>query len=123
MKTVLFVGFGGALGSMLRYLLSLFNLKYFPQQLILSTFLSNLIGCLLIGLFMGNFQKQSQSSISAWQVFLVTGFCGGFTTFSAFAFENFTFIQHNHFNSSIIYIGATIILCLLAVWIGISIML
>lgn len=86
----LFVAIGGALGSMLRYFLGLVIPKAagFPWP----TFVANVCGCLFIGLFSGLFFKCGSLSPNL-KLFLVTGFCGGFTTFSTFANENLALLQ------------------------------
>ena len=90
----LFVAIGGALGSVLRYFLSLVIPKSagiaagFPWP----TFVANIFGCLCIGIFSGLFLKCGTLSPNL-KLFLVTGFCGGFTTFSTFASENLALLQ------------------------------
>ncbi len=85
MKSLLLVFLGGGIGSMLRYVLSKTLNDYF-QHFFLGTFLVNSIGCLLIGFLMGLSLKENLISQNH-TLLLVTGFCGGFTTFSTFAFE------------------------------------
>ena len=92
--TYLYVALGGALGSVLRYILSLVIPKSagiaagFPWP----TFVANVLGCLCIGIFSGLFLKCGTLSPNL-KLFLVTGFCGGFTTFSTFANENLALLQ------------------------------
>ena len=92
--TYLYVAIGGALGSVLRYFLSLVIPKSagiaagFPWP----TFVANIFGCLCIGIFSGLFLKCGTLSPNL-KLFLVTGFCGGFTTFSTFASENLALLQ------------------------------
>ncbi len=89
---ILLVALGGALGSVARYLAAIVlnpktNLLSWPW----STFSVNLIGCLLIGLLGGFWTKNPASH--EWRLLLVTGFLGGFTTFSSFALESLTLFQ------------------------------
>lgn len=84
LKNLLFVALGGAAGSCLRYLLSRWSVDLwaaFPQA---GTLVVNLAGCLLIGLLLGCAER-AQLMNPALMLLLVTGFCGGFTTFSTFA--------------------------------------
>ena len=70
-----------------------------------------------MGLFIGYLDKNNLNH-SELKWFLLTGFCGGFTTFSAFGYENFSLIQQQNSFLSILYIGASIFLGLLSVWAG-----
>lgn len=88
-RSVLFIGLGGFLGSVSRYWVQQYFLRYVPVGFPLGTFLVNISGCLLIGLFLGFFERHTAVSLS-WRLFLTTGFCGGFTTFSTFAYESVT---------------------------------
>jgi CrcB protein len=101
MKTILMVGFGGFLGSLARYGSTLWITRIFPSILPLGTFFVNLTGCLLIGIVIQATENNGQSS--AWRLLLATGFCGGFTTFSAFAQENLRLIQEGHYLHFIFY--------------------
>jgi len=96
----LLVAIGGALGSVLRYFLSLVIPKAsgFPWP----TFVANVLGCLCIGIFSGLFLKCGTLSPNL-KLFLVTGFCGGFTTFSTFANENLALLQSGKIGMFAIY--------------------
>ena len=96
----LLVAIGGALGSVLRYILSLVIPKAagFPWP----TFVANVLGCLCIGIFSGLFLKCGTLSPNL-KLFLVTGFCGGFTTFSTFANENLALLQSGKIGMFAIY--------------------
>lgn len=118
LKTILYIAIGGAVGSVLRFLTTLLVSKYWSNNFPLATFLVNIIGCFLIGLFVGYLAKnQLEDSNIKW--FLVTGLCGGFTTFSAFGMENYNLFQNNNSLLAFGYIAASIILGLFAVWFGI----
>ena len=103
----LFVALGGALGSVLRYFLSLVIPKVagFPWP----TFVANILGCLCIGIFSGLFLKCDSLSPNL-KLFLVTGFCGGFTTFSTFANENLALLQSGKIEMFIAYALASFVL-------------
>lgn len=113
-KALLLVGAGGAAGSCLRYLTSVFMQKWFPYSFPWGTLVANIAGCLCIGILMGYFTKISPLN-NDYKLLLVTGFCGGYTTFSAFAFENFSMIQQGNTNSAILYISFSVLGGLLAV--------
>ncbi len=117
LKNIFLVSVGGACGSVFRYLNSLvFTTKKFP----LSTFAVNILGCFVIGLLMGYFIKQQ--NIQSWQMLLVTGFCGGFTTFSAFSFDIVLLLQQQRYNMALLYIFSTLILGVLSTILGMYLM-
>ena len=120
-KSILLVGLGGGVGSILRYLTSVVVAKYFHSLFPLSTFAANFVGCLIIGLLIGLFDK-FQLVDSDLRLLLITGFCGGYTTFSAFAAENLTLFQSGNYATAILYILLSIILGIAAVLLGVTIM-
>lgn len=119
LKTIFLIGIGGAFGSILRYFTSVFVQKYYEATFPLATFVANIIGCFLIGIVIGLLDK-NQMTDSNLKWFLITGFCGGYTTFSAFGYENISLFQSNNPGTAILYIGASIFGGLLAVYAGIS---
>lgn len=116
LKNLLFVALGGGLGSILRYLANVWISKSFPTKLFYATFLVNIVGCFLIGLFLGYFQKNSDNE--TLKLLLITGFCGGFTTFSTFGLENYSFIQSGNIISALLYSAMSICLGIAFVGIG-----
>lgn len=118
MRNFIYIFIGGGLGSISRYFLSnyaqkLGNLGAFP----LGTFVVNFIGCFLIGVFSSLFIKEDNSL----KFLLITGFCGGFTTFSTFSAENFSLWQSGNYGVLLLYILLSVILGFLGVFSGVEI--
>ncbi|MEZ5046819.1 MAG: fluoride efflux transporter CrcB [Chitinophagaceae bacterium] len=106
MKSFLLVFLGGGLGSLLRYAISLLPIStssLFPYK----TFFINCIGSFFIGVLMYYFQALQSNT---WKLLLATGFCGGFTTFSAFSFETLQLFQQQQYLIAILYILLSILL-------------
>ncbi len=120
MKQVLFVGMGGAAGSILRYLTNVFTAKYYSASFPLATFIVNIGGCFLAGLIFGLITQETTEA-QYLKFLLITGFCGGFTTFSAFALENVRLMNSGSATVAVMYTIASIVAGLLAVWIGLAI--
>ena len=116
-KTIFFIGIGGAVGSILRYLTSILVSKYWANQFPLATLITNVLGCFVIGLFIGLLEKNNLAN-STLKWFLVTGFCGGYTTFSTFGFENYSLFQSNNSILAFGYIAMSVLLGIFAVWLG-----
>ena len=120
MKTIFYIALGGGLGSVLRYLTSVVMNKYVQATSPYATFVTNIIGCLLIGLFFGYLEKQNAVSQDL-KFFLITGLCGGYTTFSAFSHENVQLLQNNQILIAFLYISLSVFLGLMATWTGLII--
>ena len=116
MKQLILVFLGGGLGSCFRFIMGRVFNPFFPT-FYLGTFLVNFIGCLLIGIILGLTFKQSLLSQNQ-ALILATGFCGGFTTFSAFAYESQTLFRNGEFLYAALYIGSSVICGILAVLVG-----
>ena len=116
MKQLLLVFIGGGFGSMLRYIIG----KYMNSTetgIPWGTFTANILGSLLIGIILGLAAKNEALS-SNQTLLLATGFCGGFTTFSAFAYENHVFLKAGDFTSFAMYTIGSFIVGFLAVFLG-----
>lgn len=112
-RELLYVGAGGAVGSVMRYFLSYIVLS--GQTLIgipINTLIVNIIGSLLIGVFMIVVDSESMKWL------LVVGFCGGFTTFSTFSLEAMRLLRNGDYVPAILYIGVSVLVCVVCVAVG-----
>ena len=119
MKQLILVFLGGGIGTVLRFIISKLiphNDSGFPW----STFSANLIGCFIIGLISGYFFKTSSSNQSDIILFATVGICGGFTTFSTFAYENLNFLKSGDYIFFITYTLGSFILGILMVYFGLT---
>ena len=112
MKALLIVGLGGCLGSITRYGVYLIIARLAIERIYMGTLVVNLIGCFLIGILSGSLSKLSSHQI----LLLVTGFCGGFTTFSSFAIDGFKLLKDGMYAQILIYyllsVGGGLALCI-----------
>lgn len=115
MTGFIFVGLGGAVGAMLRYAISLIPYRGgFP----LLTLVTNLCGAVLIGYIAGTAaQRQVPPNLV---LFLKTGVCGGFTTFSTFSLEAYTLMEQGRYGQAGAYAVLSVGLCLAGVWCGMA---
>jgi len=113
LKTILIIGLGGFLGSVGRYLISVLFEHRSKDAFPWHTFLANIIGCLILGLIFGYFEKRA-AGVTDMKMFLTIGFCGGFTTFSAFTLESLGMLKNVQYGSFFLYSSLSLVLCLLA---------
>lgn len=116
MKQLILVFLGGGLGSVSRYgigkLLKV-NTSSFPW----GTFTVNLLGSFIIGLIFGYLLTKHKSSDYIY-LLLATGFCGGFTTFSTFAHESFTYLKSGEYSLLAAYIASSLVFGMMCVGLG-----
>ena len=115
LRNILLVAIGGAIGSVCRYLLSGINVASWPW----GTFAVNILGSLFIGLLVGLVSKGIVSP--EIKLLLVTGFCGGFTTFSTFANESFSMMKAGDALQMALYLATSVVIGILAVWLGMNV--
>ncbi len=120
LHNILFVAMGGTIGAMLRYLLSKMIQGCVVSVFPLATFFINVLGCLLIGVLYGLFAKGILIS-SDLKLLLITGLCGGFTTFSTFSSESVTLLLQGYLFTFFLYIGGSLFIGMLFVYLGIKI--
>jgi CrcB protein len=116
LKQIILVFLGGGFGSALRFIVGKW-LNNSETGIPYGTFAANIIGSLLIGIILGLAAKNESLSQSQ-TLFLATGFCGGFTTFSTFAYENHIFLKSGDFMTFAIYTIASFVVGFLAVFAG-----
>ncbi|MFI5227950.1 MAG: fluoride efflux transporter CrcB [Gemmatimonadales bacterium] len=118
MKLFWAVAFGAALGGLARFYLGDFiqpRAGIFPT----STFVINITGSFLIGLF-ARYALQSATIGPELRIFLTTGFCGGYTTFSTFSFDTITLLQDGEYGRASLYVGTSVAFALVATVLGIA---
>ena len=115
--SLLMVFLGGGFGALCRYGISKITASPsngFP----IATFLANLISCLVLGMLIAFFMNKSEQS--KYQLLLITGFCGGFSTFSSFSSECYNLLNSGQYFIAIFYILSSVLICLLAIYLGIK---
>ena len=118
MQNWIYVFVGGGLGSMFRYGIGLYFSSAntdFP----IGTFVANFLACLILGFLVG---MQIKNNLQTnYSLLLITGFCGGFSTFSTFSNETLKLFGNQQYGLGLLYIGGSVILGLFAIYLGIKI--
>ena len=117
MKSFLLVFLGGGIGSSCRFLISNIINNSFKSFHYLGTFSVNVIGCIIVGIVMGFLQKENDFNQNYLLLFS-SGFCGGFTTFSAFANENLDLIKNGNFSLFFLYVISSVVFGIAAAYLG-----
>src|SRR5436190_9324368 len=119
-RSIFLVGIGGFVGSVLRYLVSVAFAAWFASPVPFATFAVNIAGCFVMGILFGLSERTGVLS-PEWRALLMAGFCGGFTTFSAFSVESVALIESKHFLELGLYISLSVIIGLAATYAAIAI--
>jgi fluoride exporter len=118
LRTIILVGSGGFIGSVMRYLV-----QYYMEKSMMSTFpwgtlIANVAGSFIMGMVFALADKGNLLN-AEWRIFLTVGICGGFTTFSAFSYNNFSMLKEQLYGSLLLNIGGSLVFGILAVYLGI----
>ena len=117
LRTLLLIGMGGFLGSVSRYLLGQGLHRIFDTIFPIGTMTVNIVGSFIIGVVYSLAERDNLISPEI-RMFLAVGFCGGFTTFSSFAFDKLNLLKDSGFLYLSMYLGGSVFLGLLAVYLG-----
>jgi CrcB protein len=116
MQQLLIIFLGGGFGSICRYMISKLITQQFETTFPLGTLSVNIIGSFLIGAMLASIEKYQLDSL--WAYLLVTGFCGGFTTFSTFAYENYLQFKTGNYSGMFSYIFMSLFWGFSATWLS-----
>lgn len=116
-RSIFFVALGGMFGCVARYLIGVAVARQFPSPFPLGTLIINVVGCFLIGLFFALSEKGNVLT-PEWRLFLTTGFCGGFTTFSTFSYESMGLIRDGEYIYLSLYVSASILIGFAGTFLG-----
>lgn len=119
MRELIFIGLGGFIGTTGRYLLSKIINNTLPTSFPYATLTVNILGSVLIGFIYGYFESKNLIN-NELKLFLTIGICGGFTTFSAFAYENFTLLREGNLLYFGLYALSSIFFGIAAIIVGYS---
>ncbi len=115
----LIVAGGGALGATFRWLLSQWLERIMPHAFPWGIFACNMLGSFAIGILGGLIILRGELD-TLWRFFLIIGLLGGFTTFSSFSFDTVRLLQSGEITTAFWNVGASVVCCLLATYIGIK---
>jgi CrcB protein len=118
MEKLIAIFLGGGIGSSARWLTGLFFDKFTKGEFPYSTLFVNIVGSFVLG-FLSYYLMEKLNVAEEWRLFLTIGFCGGFTTFSTFAFEHFNMLQGGEVVKSVIYMFLSLVLGIIAIVSGV----
>ena len=120
MQTILWISIGAIVGANLRYFVGQSAARLLSSSLPYGTLIINITGSFILGFFLV-WTGERVLADPRWRLLIAIGFCGGYTTFSSFAYETFALIEQGRFAASALNVIATNILCLLGVVAGAAI--
>ena len=116
-RSIFIAGLGGFIGTVLRFLISRYMQLHYMSVFPWGTFIANILGCFLIGIFFGISEKGNFMS-PEWRIFLTVGLCGGFTTFSSFSNDALMLLQNKEILRFALYSGLSFFIGLVTVYVG-----
>jgi CrcB protein len=119
MRVIWYVALGGAVGSVIRYLVTFAVQGRTGLDFPVGTLLVNLSGCLLLG-FLIHYALMTPAISPEVRALLTTGLCGGYTTFSTFSYETVALIQDGDWRRAALYVGLSVVGSILGVMLGIA---
>jgi fluoride exporter len=119
MSNIILVALGGAVGSVCRYLVGAWTLRRFGPAFPWGTLTVNIVGCFVIGLLTEVIARRLNAS-AEMRLLLVTGFLGGFTTFSAFSLDAIALYERGAVTAAALYVAASVGVSLVAVFGGLA---
>lgn len=118
MKIILLIGTGSFIGGIFRYLTSVTIQDKISGTFPFGIFWVNIIGCFIVGILFSLSEKGNLDY--TWRLFLVTGFCGGFTTFSSFSIDTLSLLRDGQYLPGFLYLAGTVFSGLIATFAGIA---
>lgn len=122
MNAFLLVGLGGALGSIARYGSGVLVGRIWPTTFPLATMLVNITGSLVMGLFIGWLARTTPAWQADARLFVAVGILGGFTTLSSFSLDTVVLIERGEMGQAALYVGASVVISIVALFVGLLIM-
>lgn len=115
-RNILFVGIGGGLGAVFRFVIGFFATKFISAQFPYGTLIANFLGCFTIGILMAIFTHKIEHN--EMKLFFTTGMMGGLTTFSTFSYESISMLKNHDFTKGYINISVSLLGCLTLTFLG-----
>lgn len=119
MAILLYIALGSAVGGVLRYLLGLTIQQSAGVDFPLGTLVINITGSLLLG-FLYRYALDNPAISTEVRLMLTVGLCGGYTTFSSFSLESVRLLQDGQIGKALLYVGLSVMLCLVATGVGMA---
>lgn len=117
MQTFLSISLGAVVGANLRYLVALWATKWIPSAFPFGTLLINISASFILGFFL-IWTSERVIADPRWRLLIAVGFCGGYSTYSSYAFETFALFERGQWALSVVNILVTNVLCFIGVLLG-----